>query len=226
LRPDVPHHVTQRGNARRFVLDSDSDRQVYLELLVRYSELYHLTVAGYCLMSNHVHLLVVPGRADSLGRALQHAHSRYASYFNARYAGSGPVWQGRFYSCALDTAHLWAVLRYIELNPVRAGLSARAEGYRWSSAAAHAGLKRAEWLDLSRWQETWTSATWMDYLKGGGEADFEAIRRNTHTGRPLGSAEFVRDLEQRLGRRLAPQKGRPPGQGADTRQRGFVFDAE
>jgi putative transposase len=98
------------------MLDTEVDRQVYLELLTRFSELYHLGIAGYCVMSNHVHLIAVPRRPDSLARTLQHAHSRYASYFNARYSGSGHVWQGRFYSCALDTDHFWAALRYTELS--------------------------------------------------------------------------------------------------------------
>jgi putative transposase len=227
IATDVPHHVTQRGNARRFVLNTEVDRQIYLELLTRFSELYHLSIAGYCLMSNHVHLIAVPRGPDSLARALQHAHSRYANYFNARYGGSGHVWQGRFYSCALDTDHYWAALRYTELNPVRAGLTARPEEYQWSSAAAHLGMTAVPWLDDARWGETWTRESWAEFLRVGGDADADAIRRNTHTGRPLGSVEFVQRLEEMLGRRLAPQRGgRPPGDRPDSRQEGFESDAE
>ena len=90
-------------------------------------------------MSNHVHLIVVPARHDSLRLALKHTHGRYAAYFNARFASSGHVWQGRFYSCPLDLPHLWAALRYTELNPVRAGMVADPAAYHWSSAAAHCG---------------------------------------------------------------------------------------
>ncbi len=101
-----PHHVTQRGNARRFVLDSDTDRSVYLDLLKQSLTLHDVTMMGYCLMSNHVHLVLVPRRADPLGLALKHAHGRYASYWNAIHHSSGHVWQGRYYSCPLDEPHI------------------------------------------------------------------------------------------------------------------------
>jgi putative transposase len=139
VSPDTPHHVTQRGNARQFILETDTDRLVYLDLLRRHGALHGLGLLGYCLMSNHVHLIVVPARHDSLRLALKHTHGRYAAYFNARFASSGHVWQGRFYSCPLDLPHLWAALRYTELNPVRAGMVADPAAYHWSSAAAHCG---------------------------------------------------------------------------------------
>jgi hypothetical protein len=110
-------------------------------------------------------------------------------------------------SCALDTDHFWAALRYTELNPMRAGLTARPEDYRWSSAAAHLGMAATPWLDTAQWAEEWNRVSWAEFLSRGGEAEAEAIRRNTHTGRPLGSREFVRGLEKMLGRRLAPQTG-------------------
>lgn len=119
---DVPHHVTQRGNARQVILSNDADRGAYLELLRQYSELHWLSVLGYCLMSNHVHLIVVPCSAEAMAQTLKQTHGRYASYWNARNSSSGHVWQGRFYSCPLDESHLWKALRYVELNPVRAGM--------------------------------------------------------------------------------------------------------
>ena len=88
---DTPHHVTQRGNARQFILDSDSDRLVYLDLLRHYSGLHHLPLLGYCLMSNHVHLIVIPRQADSLAATLKKTHGRYAAYWNVRHASSGHV---------------------------------------------------------------------------------------------------------------------------------------
>src|ERR1700733_12193734 len=136
---DVAHHVTQRGNARQVILSSDHDRTTYLELLRRYCELHALALLGYCLMSNHVHLIAVPGAAEALAQTLKHAHGRYASYWNARNSSSGHVWQSRFYSCPLDETHLWRALRYVELNPVRASMVPEAAQWRWSSAAAHCG---------------------------------------------------------------------------------------
>src|SRR5437762_425366 len=141
---DVPHHVTQRGNARRYILDSDSDRLVYLDLLRHSCQLYKLSLLGYCLMSNHVHLVVTPRSRDSLALALKDTHGRYATYWNVSHTSSGHVWQGRYYSCPLDLSHLWAALRYTELNPVRARLVSEADAYGWSSATAHCGTETWE----------------------------------------------------------------------------------
>jgi putative transposase len=224
---DVPHHVTQRGNARRFILDSDADRLVYWQLLQSYCQLHHLSLLGYCLMSNHVHLIVIPRRPDSIALTLKHTHGRYAAYFNTRHLSSGHVWQGRYYSCPLDPPHLWAALRYTELNPVRAGLVAEPEEYPWSSAALHCGRTATDTVvDLEPWREGWNSDGWSEYLKGRDDAEeAEVIRRNTHTGRPLGTPAFVSGLEKALGRRLRPEKGgRPPKEQADARQEEFLFE--
>jgi REP element-mobilizing transposase RayT len=157
---DVPHHLTQRGNDRRFILDCDADRATYLSLLRENIEFYRVSVMGYCLMSNHVHLIVVPRTADGLAQALKQTHGRYASYWNTVHRASGHVWQGRYYSCPLDEPHLWEALRYTELNPLRARLVATPEsglgrappataeqkspmsGYLWSGGAP-IGLLRA-----------------------------------------------------------------------------------
>ncbi len=119
---DVPDHVTQRGNARQAILTDDAGRLAYLELLGQYCDLYRLSLLGYCLMLNHVLLSAVTHSGDALSQSLNLTHGRFASYWNARQSSSGHVWQGRFYSCPLDDPHLWAALRYVELNPVRAGM--------------------------------------------------------------------------------------------------------
>lgn len=205
----VPHHVTQRGNARQFILASDDERMVYLDLLRQAVQLHGLSVIGYCLMSNHLHLVVVPHKADSLAAALKQTHGRYASYWNAVHASSGHVWQGRFYSCPLDQPHLWEALRYAELNPVRAGLTAEAELWKWSSAAAHCGTGEPDGcLEMEVWRRSWSASSWRLFLGAGEtESDLAALRQCTHTGRPLGTLEFTKALEQKTLRRLAPQKG-------------------
>jgi putative transposase len=226
---DVPHHVTQRGNARRFILDCDADRMAYLNLLRRNIELHGVGLIGYCLMSNHVHLVVTPHNGEGLALAQRHAHGRYAIYWNAVHQSSGHAWQGRYYSCPLDRAHLWEALRYTELNPVRAGLASDAPAWRWSSAAAHCGAEVTnEILDLEIWRKDWTTSAWQQYLAAGEmESKLTEIRRCTHTGRPLGSAEFVQALEEAMKRRLAPQKGgRPPKAGLDARQSELAFESE
>ena len=125
--------------------------------------------------------------------------------------------------------HLWEALRYTELNPVRAGLAREAEAWTWSSAAAHCGAEaRNEVLDLEVWRKSWTASAWRQYLAAGEtESKLTEIRRCTHTGRPLGSAEFVQALEGTMKRRLAPQKGgRPPKAGLDARQSELAFESE
>ncbi len=223
---DIPHHVTQRANARRFILESDSDKFVYLDLLRQYCTLYELSILGYCLMSNHVRLVVTPAKIASLPLTMKDTHGRYATYWNASHSSSGHAWQGRYYSCPLDLTHLWRALRYTELNPVRSHRVSTPEAYRWSSAGAHCGTDQPDLaLDTDLWKAQWNPTTWKQYLsESGAEADAEAIRQCTHTGRPLGTAEFVESLEKAVGRALAPHKGGRPTKLTDTKQELFSFD--
>jgi putative transposase len=205
---NVPYHITQRGNGRRSILDRDNDRAVYLKLLQEYTELHGVSVLGYCIMSNHVHLIAIPAAVDSLALALRSAHGRYAAYWNASHGWSGHAWQGRFYSCPLDETHLWEALRYTELNPLRARLVSEAESWPWSSAAVHCGTNRPHpLLSDALWGSRWTVASWRGYL-GAQDAGvgLDAIRKFTHTGRPLGDSEFNKRLEEAVGRRLVAKK--------------------
>ncbi len=209
--PGFPHHVTQRGNRRADVFETDADREAYLRFLKRYAGRYGLSVWAYCLMSNHIHLVAVPAHEHSLGRALRDAHTVYAMYFNTRTELSGHVWQGRFHSCPMDESHLWATVRYVERNPVRAGLVERAEAYRWSSAAAHCGLRNDALLSGS-FPPAGVIDDWKQWLTGAeDEGAVKRIRGHTHTGRPCGSPTFVAQLEDLLQRTLRPNKrGRKP----------------
>ena len=147
-------------------------------------------------MPNHIHLVAIPEEPDSLAIALRRTHGRYAQYFNARKLRSGHLWQNRFFSCALDRAHLWAALRYVERNPVRAGLVQRPGEYAWSSAAAHLGEKdRFRILDLEFWQEVGGLPVWRDLLAQPEDSDaLKQIRRATHAGQPLGDEELKRRI--------------------------------
>jgi len=211
--PETAHHVTQRGVNREAIFLTDSDRRVYLELVREAASRHGVSLLGYCLMSNHTHWVVVPAEEDSLGKALGEAHGRYAHYANAVLNRSGHFWQNRFFSCALQEAHVWVALRYVERNPVRAGLVERAEEWGWSSAAVHTGREAApEWLAMEAWGAGFTFEDWRVYLAAGSAMEAElALRQNTYTGRPLGSADFVERAEAALGRRLHAEKGgRPP----------------
>ncbi len=223
----VPHHITQRGNGRQFILTSDAERTVYMDLLRQAAKLHSLTVLGYCLMSNHVHLVAIPEKAESLAHAMKETHGRYATYWNTMHGKSGHAWQGRFYSCPLDEIYLWEAMRYTELNPVRAGMVDQPELWKWSSAGAHCGTAEPDHsLAMERWQQVWTRARWKEFLGlGESEEQLQALRQCTHTGRPLGSETFVEGLEHVIRRTLAPRKGgRPARKPVDDKQKVIQFD--
>jgi len=212
--PDVAYHVTQRGNNRQDVFLKERGWEVYLEFLREYSRQFELHILGWCLMTNHVHLVAVPGRADSLALVIGRTDLRYTQYVNRLYRRSGHLWQNRFYSCALDERHAVAALRYVEQNPVRAKLCRVPWRYAWSSAAAHVGQGDPwELLDLAAWGRDWTGEEWKRMLREGLDAkEMGALRRHTSRGRPLGSDSFVSKIESLIGRRVrALPSGRPKG---------------
>ena len=206
------HHITQRGNNRQDILFVDDDRHVYLDLLRENAGKYGLELFGYCLMNNHVHLVATPHEEDSLAKAVGRTHFRYTQYINRFHKRSGHLWQGRFYSCALDEKHFFVAMKYVELNPVRAKLCRLPWRYEWSSAAQHVDKKsKSEHLHLPGWYEMITAKQWRNALLDGID-DFQVtnLRINTHTGRPLGSDSFMSKLEKLLGRRVRPlPAGRP-----------------
>jgi putative transposase len=160
-------------------------------------------VIGYCLMPNHVHLIVAPHGEDSLSKALGRTHLLYTQHVNRLQGRSGHLWQNRFYSCPLDERHCWAALRYAERNPVRAGMVRQAWRYPWSSAMAHVGAAPSRLLTLAPWRSGWDAERWKQWLRAPDDEDqLAAIRVSTHTGRPLGSDRFLSKLENLLGRRL------------------------
>jgi putative transposase len=207
-----PHHITQRGNRRQDVFDNDSQRLLYLDLLAEHARLYSLRVLGFCLMTNHLHLVAVPEHEQAMAKTMKYVHGRFAQFWNALARTTGHVWQNRFYSCPMEWPAVDRVIRYAELNPVRAGLVRDARAYRWSSARAHQGEPdEFHLLDGEWWQQRWTARAWFEFLGQPADADCPSIRGATHTGRPLGSAAYVADLECRLGRTLQPRPGgRPP----------------
>ena len=212
--PGVPHHVTQRGNNRQEVFFVDDDRRYYLSMLKAQSERFGLRVLGYCLMPNHVHLVIVPEREESLARGLGRAHFLYTQYINRLHKLSGHLWQNRFFSCAMEDTHLWRAMCYVERNPLRARprLARTAADYPWSSAAAHCGEPdESGLLDAKLWRELWGRGDWSAVLRRPeDDADVRQIRLSTHTGRPLATDSLLSRLERRLGRRLRPLPvGRP-----------------
>ena len=209
----VPHHVTQRGNRRETVFFTDDDRQAYLGWLQDYAEKHEVEVLAYCLMSNHIHLVAVPKTEDGLQGTLKPLHMRYAQRINRTRGWKGHLWQGRFFSSALDEDYLWAAIRYVERNPVRARMVRKAENYRWSSAAAHCGLRPDPVLTGSpSWRRQFDSiGNWSAWLAEGDEPDkLDVLRLHADKGLPCGSARFIQKLEKMTGRALQFRpRGRP-----------------
>ncbi|MBC7350144.1 MAG: transposase [Candidatus Aminicenantes bacterium] len=208
--PDLPHHVIQRGNRRQSVFFCDEDRILYLKILRFQTGQEKVKIWAYCLMDNHVHFIAVPATADGLVKAVAETHRKYTWLINVRNNWRGHFWQGRFISYPMDEAYLYSCVRYIETNPVRAGLVSKAEDYPWSSAPAHVFSKKDPVLSpipLAR-----EIKDWGDYLRQQErQEEIEAIRKNQGNGRPLGSEEFIEWLEKLTGRCLrARPRGRPP----------------
>ncbi len=210
--PGCPHHVTQRGNHHQTVFFTDGDRRVYLEILRDHCRSHGVRVLAYCLMTNHVHLVAVPEREESLARTFGRTHNEYARWMHVRERQVGHLWQNRFYSCPLEQRRLRDALRYVELNPVRAGLVQEAWEWRWSSAEAHLrNIEPLGFLDMAWWRQWQDKSAWKEVLQSGylQAALTERLREATRTGRPWGGPEFVAELENRLGRSLAPLKRGP-----------------
>lgn len=207
--PGYPHHVVQRGVRSMNIFEHDDDRHEYLHLLRQQSKRFGLECISYCLMTNHVHLLVVPSESNSLARAIGEAHRLYTRRINFRQQVRGYLFQGRFSSCPVQTGnYLHAAVRYIQRNPVRAKMVEHPWDYRWSSAAYHVGAKDSDLLvvessylaDIDDWQE---------FL--GTDSDlYNEVRRRSRTGRPCGDDDFYTTVEKITGLNVRPQSpGRP-----------------
>jgi putative transposase len=210
VAPGEPHHVTQRGNRRQQTFFFDEDYDAYVELMAEWCAAREVEVWAYCLMPNHVHLVAAPESEDGLRRAIGEAHRRYSRMVNFREGWRGHLWQGRFASFPMDEAHTYRCARYVELNPVRAGLVNRPGDWRWSSARAHLAGKDDR---LARVRPLLDMVgDWREFLRRGDSEEAglaKEIRRHERTGRPLGDNGFVEGLEKALGRVLRRQRPGP-----------------
>ncbi len=208
VAPGYPHHITQRGNRRQPTFFEPSDYRLYLQLLVEECHKSKVEVWSYCLMPNHVHLIVVPDSEDGLRQAIGHTHRRYTRAINDRMEWRGYLWQGRFASSPMDETYLLAATRYIELNPVRANLVANPEDFQWCSARHHLGLRDDPVMRNSPLKEMVDN--WQSFLAQDEDEKLNRkIRLAGRRGHPLGSKQFVDDLEKQTSRILRPQSPGP-----------------
>lgn len=205
--PDTPHHITQRGNRSQQTFFGEADYREYIALMAQWCGKYQVQIWAWCLMPNHVHLIAVPKSEDGLARAIGEAHRRYTRMINERQGWKGHLWQERFASYPMDENHLLAAARYIEMNPVAAGLVESPGDYPWSSAQAHLSGEHDDLTTikplLSRVPE------WSDFLTLSTEEELNILKKHEKTGRPLGKDTFIATLEKRLQRVLRPQKRGP-----------------
>ena len=212
--PGYTHHVVQRGHNRNAVFFHDDDYRLYLHHLRASSERCECDVHAYVLMTNHVHLLVTPRVNRGMSRMMQLLNLNYGQWVNKTYQRSGTLWEGRFKSCLIDTeAYLLTCYRYIEMNPVRAGMVESPEEYPWSSYRHHDGLKtdplitdHPVFLELGADRDA-RSETYRALIAQQLEPQsLETIRETTFAGTVLGSNRFRDDIADRLGCRVRPGK--------------------
>lgn len=216
----VPEHIIQRGNNRQIVFASEADMKVYITWLKEYVRKYQVSIHAWVLMTNHVHLLCTPSTANGISQMMQSLGRMYVMYFNRQYRRSGTLWEGRYRSCLVqEEIYLLALYRYIELNPVRAGMVDDPADYSWSSYQCNGLVKRSEILnphnlfdalgaDQASRQFAYR-ALFKQHVEG---RLLEDIRAATNKGLALGNERFIEDVEAVTGKRLKPgQRGRPVG---------------
>ena len=206
--PGIPHHVTQRGNRRQRVFFRETDYRAYKTILARYCKRERVDVWAYCLMPNHVHLILVPQTVYALRRALSETHRRYSHVINTREGWTGYLWQGRFESYPMDEVHLHRAVRYVELNPVASGICQRPGDWEWSSTRAHLNNRTDGLVDPEPLLKR--EPDWPSYLAVGlTREETDLIELHGRTGRPLGAKSFIEALEEKLGRQLQLRKPGP-----------------
>lgn len=208
IAPHFPHHITQRGNRRQQVFFKDEDYNEYLRLLKFHGDKFNLSIVAYCLMPNHVHLIVIPEEKESIAKAIGETHRKYTRMINFRNNWSGYLWQGRFSSYILDERYLLSATRYALLNPVRAKMVKTPQSYRWSSVRHHLGLEKSQIVNDSIFKET--IVDWNEFLtEVSDERDIKLLKLHSSTGRPLGEKTFIGKLENLLGINLKKKKPGP-----------------
>ncbi|MCA1549930.1 transposase [Bradyrhizobium sp. BRP19] len=206
-----PHHVTHRGLERQRVFFDEADYRSYLRILQQETQRSGTAIWAYCLMPNHVHLILTPSRPDSLGRCMGETSRSFANLVNRRRERAGALWQSRFYSAALDEQHLLEAIRYILLNPVRANLCGHVALWPWSSYRAH--LSQCSGI-IEPAALAGRVYAWEAFLEKGTTCDAaNRIRTAVGTGRPMGNRDFAEDIARAYGVKL-PDRG--PGRPSKT----------
>lgn len=207
--PNVPVHVTQRGNRQLNIFHDDADKEFYMKRFMFYKKKYKVKLYAWCLMSNHVHFVVEPLRKNSLYKLFLCLNTSYVNYYNKKYNISGKLFGNRFFSCLLDNEHLYNTIRYVELNPVRAKMASRIDEYEWSSMQEHLGLRNRYYLSNLPSFMTSLTKNWSEYLLKGLvnvkqdiQEAYSRIRTATKRNMPLGDSNFLKRIQRMVGARM------------------------
>ncbi len=219
--PGQPQHIIQRGNNRQVIFAADSDYQFFRDALVEAAGRFGLAIHAYVWMTNHIHLLATPTHTDSISKSFQSAGRKYVQYFNHTYRRSGTLWEGRYRATVVDSErYMLSLMRYIELNPVRASMVTHPRDYPWSSHRRYAYgqsgpnlnwlIEPDQYVRLDRTDEV-RQIAYRDLFKADIDPDdLKAIRDTTHKGWALGDERFKAMIEGLGERRAAPAaRGRP-----------------
>lgn len=216
---NYPHHIIQRGHNRQVVFATDDDFLFYLDNLREWKEKFGCKIYAYCLMTNHVHLIIDPGADErNLSMLMKRVAGRQTRYVNKMAKRSGTLWEGRYKSSPISTDnYLLACCRYVELNPVRAGIVAVPEDYRWSSYRAKVGMTKQDWLDFDPHYLGLASTAkkrrkeYRDFILGTiSDEELEQIRNAVQRGQLTGNDKFVEEIEAKVGKRIEFRgQGRP-----------------
>jgi putative transposase len=210
--PGHPYHVTQRGNRRAPTFFEDGDYALYRDLLAEAADKAGSAVWSYCLVPNHVHLIVVPSHEDGLRQTFADAHRRYTGFINARHRWTGHLWQGRYGAVLMDEAHLASAARYVAMNPVRARLVDRPVAWAWSSVRAHLAGEDDALAEVAPLLDRYGDFARFLAAPVDDSQQWRALRMSETSGRPTGDADWLAAIEAKTGRVLTPQKRGPkPG---------------
>lgn len=206
IEEGAPHHITQRGNRKELLFFDQLDRVVYKKLLKKFMLLWQVEILAYCLMTNHIHLILVPSSRAGLIRMMNTVQTKYAFYINQKRKTCGHTWHSRYFCSPLDHDYMWTAIRYVELNPVRANMVEFAEDYPWSSARFHCDANcfdsilthDSKWANILAMRNNWQRWLREDEL----EENINIFRKQHSQDLPCGSEEFIAQLEKKSGRKL------------------------
>lgn len=208
--PSYVYHITHRGNNKQKLFFSEHDFRSYLYFFEETKNKYEMKILAYCVMQNHVHYIAIANKENSFAKTINATHACFAKYFHLKHLTVGHVWQGRYYSCLLDFKHLFAAMRYVERNPVRAKIVQRPWDWVWSSARDHVSNEKGI-ISLIDYSDYLKIPSWKDYLgKDDEEDDLNEIRKQTMAIKAWGSDDFKMNMEEKYKIKLMPSKvGRP-----------------